>query len=326
MKVLLSGYYGFDNTGDEAILLSLVREFKHLGAQPLVLSQTPSETSQHLDVASFGRMKPLALLQAIFSCDVLISGGGGLLQDKTSHRNLTYYLGIIRVAKLLGKRVVVFNQSIGPLSSEGLNRTKQGLAGVHCIVRDRGSLALLASLGVPAELGGDPALLLSPNPVRRDPNLVILAPRGGQREATERLGQLAASLQKAGKTVLALAFQPEIDLPECELIAQMAPGSQVLGTTDPQTALDTIAAAGYVVGVRLHAVILAAAAQTPFIGLSYDPKVAGFCEDGGAYQTSTAFEVADVAQRILANAQPNWQAVAEMKQRAQDSFRSALSH
>lgn len=59
-------------------------------------------------------MQPAALLGALLRSQVVLSGGGGLLQDRTSARNLTYYLGVIRLAKLLRRRVVVFNQSIGP--------------------------------------------------------------------------------------------------------------------------------------------------------------------------------------------------------------------
>ncbi|WP_045234632.1 polysaccharide pyruvyl transferase family protein, partial [Deinococcus pimensis] len=88
---------------------------------------------------------------------------------------------------------------------------------------------------------------------------------------------LADRLRAEGREVVALSFQPHEDDEEARLVS-----NDVVSTADPQVALDTIRSAGFVVGVRLHAVILAAAAGVPFAGVSYDPKVRGFCEDAGA--------------------------------------------
>ena len=320
MKILLSGYYGFDNTGDEAIALAITREFRARGHHVNVLSATPDATAREFGVQSTARMQPIALLRAVASCDTLLSGGGGLLQDHTSARNLTYYLTLIRAAKLFGKRVVVFNQSIGPLSPQGGRRTASALRGVRVIVRDRGSLETLRKLGVEAQLGGDPALLLKPRVTSRDEQRVLLAPRGGQREATQRLAELARALRAQGREVVTLSFQPQLDDEEAQII-----GGEVISTSDPQVALDAIAGAGYVVGVRLHAVILAAAAGVPFAGVSYDPKVAGFCADARAPHVGTDFDVRALLQCVVTTQTPDWQAVADMKGRAQASFDWALT-
>lgn len=318
--MVVSGYYGFGNTGDEAIALAITRELKRLGREPVLLSQTPAESAALYGVASAPRMSPTGLLRALLGAQVMFSGGGGLLQDKTSRRTLGYYLGLIRLAKLLGKRVVVFNQSVGPLSEEGERRVKGALRGVRAVVRDRASQQLLTRLGVQAELGGDPALLLRPSAdLTRDPNLVVLAPRGDEGGATGRLGQLAGQLREAGRRVVALSFMPGVD---DGAAAQLS--DEVISTSDPQLALDTVAQAGFVVGVRLHAVILAAAAGTPFLGVSYDPKVAGFCADAGAMSVGTNFEPGALAGAVLGRQQPDWAAVEAMQRRARDSFRWAL--
>jgi len=119
MKITVSGYYGFHNTGDEAIALAISRELKSRGHAPLLLSREPDHTRRAYGCASAARMNPAALLGSLLGAQMLWSGGGGLLQDKTSARNLTYYLTLIRAAQLLRRRVVIFNQSIGPLSLEG---------------------------------------------------------------------------------------------------------------------------------------------------------------------------------------------------------------
>jgi polysaccharide pyruvyl transferase CsaB len=323
MKVVLSGYYGFANTGDEAILLAITRELKRLGHTPVVLSQTPADTAQKYGVSSYGRMKPLELLAALWSSDALLSGGGGLLQDKTSARTLTYYLAIIRIARFFGKKVAIFNQSIGPLSSDGEKSVASVLKGINAIVREKTSQTYLERLGIPTKLGGDPALLLEAKKVTRDANTVVLAPRGGQPGATAKLAELARELLKNGKRVIALSFQPGVDTNELETFKTIS-GVQLLETADPDRALELIASAGAVVGVRLHAVILGAAAGTAFYGISYDPKVAAFCQDAGALSLGTDFDVNVLLKAILEAQQPDWNAVNAMRDRARASFSMAL--
>ena len=324
MKVVLSGYYGFANTGDEAILLAITRELKRLGHTSVVLSQTPSDTAQKYGVESKGRMKPLELFSALWNADALLSGGGGLLQDKTSARTLTYYLAIIRLARFLGKKVAIFNQSIGPLSSSGEKSVSSALKGINAIVREKTSQAYLERLGIPTKLGGDPALLLEAKKVTRDWSTVVLAPRGGQPGATAKLAELAKQLVSSGKRVIALSFQPGVDTNELEAFKNIA-GVTLEETADPDRALELIASAGAVVGVRLHAVILGAAAGTAFYGISYDPKVAAFCQDAGALSLGTDFEVPVLLKAILEQQQPDWNAVNAMRNRARVSFTMALA-
>ena len=324
MNITVSGYYGFQNTGDEAIALAISRELSARGHSPLLLSHAPEHTRRAYGCASSARMNPVALIRSLLGAQMLWSGGGGLLQDKTSVRNLTYYLALIRVAHLLGRRVVVFNQSIGPLSLEGGARVARVLnqRRTNVIVRDRASLETLQHLGVQARLGGDPALLLSPDAgVQRDGNTVLLAPRGDVQDANAGLKELTHSLQQKGRRVVALSFHPSVD----DRAARSLEADEVVSTSDPVTALDTIAAAGYVVGVRLHALILAAAAGVPFVGVSYDPKVAGFCADAGAPSVPTSFETAQVCGLVMKNTAPDWAQVQEMKARARESFGWALN-
>ncbi|AWN22295.1 polysaccharide pyruvyl transferase CsaB [Deinococcus irradiatisoli] len=321
-NVAVSGFYGFGNTGDEAIALAISRELKALGHAPLLLSQTPAQTAGLYGCSSAARMNPLALLRALAGSDVLLSGGGGLLQDKTSRRTLTYYLGVIRLARLLGKRPVVFNQSIGPLSEAGAKQVARALKGVRLIVRDRRSLDTLAGLNLKAELGGDPALLLRPTGgVQRGENVVVLAPRGDVPDATARLQALAGQLRSQGRRVVALSFYPHED----DAAAHSLGADEVVSTQQPQVALDTVAAAGVVAGVRLHALILAAAAGTPFVGLSYDPKVAGFCSDAGAVSLPTDVDTATLLPLLLERRAPDWNEVKAMQARARQSFTWALA-
>ncbi len=318
----MSGFYGFGNTGDEAIALAISRELQAAGHVPTLLSQTPDQTARLYGCRSAARMNPLSLLKAVMGCQVLLSGGGGLLQDKTSARNLTYYLGVIRLARLLGKRPVVFNQSIGPLSDSGGAQVARALRGLQVIVRDRRSQERLSQLGIESVLGGDPALLLRPSGgILRDERTVVLAPRGDVPDATERLQALVRDLRAQGQRSVALSFYPHED----DAAAHSLGTDEVVSTREPQVALDTVAAAGTVAGVRLHALILAAAAGIPFVGLSYDPKVSGFCSDAGAVSVPTDVDPATLLALLSPERQPDWNEVSAMKARARESFAWALT-
>lgn len=113
-KVLISGYYGFKNFGDEAILSVLVTHLKEVGADITVLSSDTDYTAKKYSVNSVRSFDMVNVLKEIQNTDVLISGGGSLLQDVTSLKSLVYYSFIIALALLLNKKVIVFAQGIGP--------------------------------------------------------------------------------------------------------------------------------------------------------------------------------------------------------------------
>ncbi len=277
MKVLISGYYGFGNLGDEALLSGILGGLT--GHRVTVLSQRPPETRALHDV---GATHCLTGLPTLLACDALISGGGGLLQDKTSARSLRYYLSVIALARRLGKRVIVYGQSVGPLSTAGEKAVAKTLRGLPVAVRDQPSQTLLARLGVPATLVADAALLL-PVPeadVHRDAP-VLFIPRGSLTDTTRAFAQVARNLHDAGVAVAGLALQENEDGEALGHIAKAVPALTRLFAQTPQAALRHIAGSRYVVSARLHGLIFAASAGRPFSGVAYDPKVSAFLTETG---------------------------------------------
>ena len=124
VNILISGYYGFDNIGDESILRTLVSSLReHIPDCSLtVLSHNPTSTREKYGVEAVDRMSPVAILRAVKKCDMLISGGGSLLQDVTSSKSLHYYLSIIRCAEFFHKKVFIYSQGIGPIDRPGNRR------------------------------------------------------------------------------------------------------------------------------------------------------------------------------------------------------------
>ena len=164
-KVCISGYYGFDNLGDEAVLFSILKTLRDLriGLRIEVLSQQPQFTEDIYRVTAANRWKLKEIYRALRDSDMLISGGGSLLQDVTGTKSLLYYLGVIWLAQLLGKPVFFYAQGIGPVNTP-LGRFLMRLVvnRVNYItVRDESSLLDLEEMKItkpPIQVVADPVL------------------------------------------------------------------------------------------------------------------------------------------------------------------------
>ncbi|RXZ83460.1 polysaccharide pyruvyl transferase CsaB [Paenibacillaceae bacterium] len=192
-RVAISGYYGVRNSGDEAvlksILLALETEAKAQGVQiePIVLSQDPAWTTKMYGVQAVHRMRPAELIKALRGCDGLISGGGSLLQDATGTKTIPYYTGVIKLAQWLGKPTFVYAQGIGPVNRRWMDPMIRSAIrkSAYVSVRDPESAALLGRIGVPTE-----RIEVVPDPVMGLP-----LPRGAA-AAAKRAG---ASADEAGR-------------------------------------------------------------------------------------------------------------------------------
>ena len=81
--IFITGYYGFGNAGDEAILTSMLTHLRAL--QPdlrvTVTSAEPENTAARYDVKAILWTHAFGILEAIRGADMVIIGGGGLFQD-----------------------------------------------------------------------------------------------------------------------------------------------------------------------------------------------------------------------------------------------------
>ena len=154
-KILISGYYGFSNAGDEAMLTAIIGALRaeRQDVEITVMSGKPEITAEKHGVTSIHRFNPLQIFKAMLSADLLLSGGGSLLQDVTSKRSILYYLSILMLAKLLSKKVMLYAQGIGPINSS----IARGLTKYVCrkadliTVRDDGSYDELMEMGLPTD-------------------------------------------------------------------------------------------------------------------------------------------------------------------------------
>ena len=301
-RVVVSGYYGFGNAGDEVILAALLRALN--GHEVTVLSHAPEVTRAEHGVRAEPRASLPGVLRALARCDLLVSGGGGLLQDATGPASVPYYLGIVMLARALGKPVMVYAQGIGPLGAGWARRSLRLLRGAAAItVRDAESAEWLRAAGVPPariEVTADAALALPPprrtaeaNPppelaalgVRRGERAVALAPRPyGDGRFAAKLAAVADALQdRLGARAVLVPMQLPEDVAACERIAaaMRRPAPVLRQRPVPARYAEVFAGFDLVVGMRLHALILATLARAAPVGLSYDPKIDAFLEGLG---------------------------------------------
>lgn len=151
-KVCISGYYGFDNAGDEAILLAMIqglqKEFPDIEIS--VLSNAPEKTEAEYGVKAYDRWKWMQINKAIMEADILISGGGGLLQDVTGRKSIMYYTHVMKMALHRKRPVFIFSQGVGPVNDNwSRNHAAKVLRkAARITVRDEDSAALLHRWGL----------------------------------------------------------------------------------------------------------------------------------------------------------------------------------
>jgi polysaccharide pyruvyl transferase CsaB len=296
-RVVVSGYYGFGNLGDEAVLEALIGAVSDATDGQVrftILSSRPEWTSRRYQVEAVSRTHLPSLIRALRASDLLISGGGSLLQDVTGPATIPYYLGIVRLAQIMGVPTVIYAQGIGPVKRKLFYPAIRSVfkRADYISVRDADSAGLLSEMGVeqPVEIAADPVFALHP-PVGGNgggntgdagmgerPVIVSLRPwpQMSERVVPDVAGLLDACIER-GETVRLLPMQEAADRPVLEAVAErMRHGKQVgwvEGDMQPSLLMGRIGGARLVLGMRLHALIFAAAQGVPFIPLSYDPKV-----------------------------------------------------
>ena len=301
MKIVISGYYGFDNSGDDALLLSIIDNLKKNDnkAEITVLSKNPKKTKLQYQVGAANRYNPFSLIKAIASCDVLVSGGGTLIQDVTSTKSLFYYLFVIKLAQLFGKKVMLYANGIGPLNSfKNIENTRKILDKVDLItLRDPKSQQELEKVGVTKpriELTADPAFLIEANEsgksvletygVPGDKPLMCVSVREwknnpeGFEEIMAKFCDYAA--EKYGLFTVFLTMQQKMDFAiATDIKEKMRNKSVIIGGNYPvETLLSVMDNMTVSVGMRLHTLIYSASRMIPLIGIVYDPKINGFLE------------------------------------------------
>jgi len=159
-RVILHGYYGFRNTGDEVILDAVLRELRRVipDPNPTVISADPAWTRRvhHVEAVNAYSLTDVAL--SLRDAAIVVLGGGGLFHDYWPRDNaelLSFpakgvlpYAQICLLAKLYAKPLALLAQGVGPIRTEEGARLLQLICQLadKITLRDNGSLRLLQEL------------------------------------------------------------------------------------------------------------------------------------------------------------------------------------
>lgn len=314
------GYYGFGNLGDEAVLAGIRRAMNGVvaaDAEFRVLSNDPPATERlHPGVRGVNRWRWRDASAALRGTDLFIFGGGSLLQDATSARSVFWYAAMAVLARKRARRVLWWAQGVGPLRSKASRRLVRFLANQAdgITVRDADSARLLKSIGARGSIEevADPAFAL-PRPgnggadgaVAAAVPVTLLALRPWRDdEALRAAFAPAAARALAARTGTTLEPFP-MHLPGDRGFMEgllgrdgFSGGAAPEATPTPERALERFASARLVIAMRLHALIFAARCGTPFVAISYDPKVDALCRAAG--QEAALIPVAGLTEGALA--------------------------
>lgn len=363
--IVVSGYYGFRNSGDEAVLQSILSALEEEGravgivVKPVVLSINPEWTSRTYGVKAVHRMKLAEVRNAIKNSDGLISGGGSLLQDATGLGSIPYYLGILKLAQWMGKPTFIYAQGVGPVNRKLF---RPFIASVfrrceYISVRDSESAALLHSMGVARD-----GIQVVPDPV-----MGLALPEGeaaGAATGSEELPVVGVSVRfwNADRSELAklaeglaslcrrcavhirfLPFHvPGDDEASRFVIEQMGnvaefgcAVSTAAETEHPYEMLREVSRCRLLIGMRLHSLIYAASQEVPLLGISYDPKIDHFLSRLASVPVGSSAEldpriVASQAERLLGEGEA-WRTtqasrISELKREAREPAKRIVEY
>lgn len=287
VKVAISGYYGFKNFGDEAILSVLTSHLKTIANTDITVFSSDCEfTEKTYGVKAVKRFDLKAVINTIMSCDILISGGGSLLQDVTSLKSLIYYSFIIALGLLFNKKVIIFAQGIGPLNSNTAKIVVKNLLKycTYVTVRDENSQKLLKDLGVKSELVCDPVYSLNIKP-EQSGDVVGIQLREFKTMNQELLQKLALlvitkfsnkkieifSLQKTQDYELSKRFEGLVKSFNPEIKTEIV----------EEDIINRLSSLEYLIGMRFHAVLVALKCGIKTTAINYDVKVEKIAKDAG---------------------------------------------
>ncbi len=301
--IIISGYYGFNNIGDDSLLVSIISGIRERlpEAKITVLSKRPRHVSKMTGVRTVNRFNIPGVICEMRRAKLLISGGGSLLQDGTSRKSLYYYVYIMRLAKKMGLKLMIYANGLGPLGSPSSRRSAADIMSEadYISFREGDSLSLAREIGVSGEMKvtADPAFLLDSAPdlwvdhiigrEKIDRKYFLVSIKDGntfdgadtdKNTLSVFAGDIRKISEKYSLMPLFLPMFPDRDTAITEQLAYEVGFGKVLKGLTAAELCGLLKRAEFVVGTRLHTLIFAASVGVPMIGISYDPKIDAFLE------------------------------------------------
>lgn len=301
--IIISGYHGFKNSGDEALLFAILNALRKQKPDIdfTVLSKVPEETAEEYGVKSIYRYNFFKIKKAMKTSKLLLFGGGSLLQDITSSKSILYYLAVIGLAQRCGIKTMLYANGIGPiikqrnryLAAKILNRVD------IITLRDDKSDIELKSLGVvkpKVAITADPAFTIDTNVsfsgeyftnragVPSGTKLCVVSIRDYKKAAPHFDDEMALLcdyiVEKHDIYPLFVPMQYPADMEISKRVMKKMKSKSYIINRELSVGemFSVLSEAEMIIGMRLHSLIYATTLAIPAMALVYDPKISAFME------------------------------------------------
>lgn len=284
-KIVLCGYYGAENIGDEAMLSTLVDKLKKRKSvrKITVLSADAAKTAARFGVCSVPRYNIARISRAFAEADAVIFGGGNILQDKTSARSLFYYTAIARLAVKHACRLIFSANGIGPIFRGGsLALAKKALAFADYIsMREERSRRIARALTGRKDIfaSGDLAFASGESAFAEEKRGKYFAvfPKEVKNFRFAELARFCAVMRRRhGLFPVFVPMHKGEDARLCIELAGKIPGALYKCARCERDVRGVIRGAEFTVCMRLHAAVFSAMEGSPILAISDDGKMASF--------------------------------------------------
>ncbi len=316
-NIVISGWYGMGNIGDEAILQAMIDRFESQfpGCNIVALSFRPAYTEKTQKVRAL-RQIPFTLrgwvravvtgelfktLYAIGRCDLFVMGGGGFLSDWQPGVPKAW-LKQMKIAKFFGKETWLYGIGAGPfLTEKGRETTKYYIDNFvdKIVVRDHESflqLTEIVGINKPIIIEIDPVAkmqvekYINVNDVGDNSIALIFANYFKGEYFDEKYRQkwdvLFQAFCSQVESVIESGFVPKLvffqENIENELstafVEKFGKKIKIEYPSDYKEAINILNRSKAIISFRLHGNILAHALKKPFLAVIYHHKTKGFLE------------------------------------------------
>lgn len=329
--VIISGYYGLGNSGDEALLKSIVSDLRSIDPDITItaLSGNAALTNKLYGIKTVNRFNPFSIIREFNSAKLLLSGGGTLIQDATSTKSLMYYLGIISLAKKMGLKVMLYANGMGPIKEKNTKRVGKVLNEVDLItLRENVSLEEIKRCNITSPdivVTADPAFnltassdmraeeILAEYSIDKKQKIVAVSVRESSGNGDNFENEMAMALDRIaqkGYLPIFIPMQIKMDLDiSLRIASKMKEPSRIIDCElSVGDMLSIIGRCSIACGMRLHMLIYASVMNVPMAGIAYDPKIKGFMEymNQKNYINLESFNAdgfADIAENVIENSE-----------------------
>jgi polysaccharide pyruvyl transferase CsaB len=316
-KIVLYGYYGSDNFGDEAILETIIRRWKRIVPRldlTVVSSAVPSHFKAKMAregvrvLHNQGRPYPYGeVAKSIREANLVVVGGGGLYNELPLS-NLISYGSPVWLGRAFGVPTMGYGLGVGPIETWRGRLISSLTFRLFTVmtVRDYDSQCLvreLAGKGADVQLSSDPTFLLETQNIVECQNgsirdaspriaicprqlpWMILRSKGVESATKAAWGNLCRALStEFNARPILMSLEPQDDV-YCREILHNAFGdvdeALIISIRSPDEMIATMGQVDLCVGMRLHSLIFSLKCHIPFVGICYQPKVSSFMADMG---------------------------------------------